>query len=79
MHALRQAAGGARHLVALLGGPAGSEATEHAAAALGNLAAGSQAVKTMLRQVWLHGTMQDPDLQRGRGLDWRPHDRVRFV
>ena len=66
MHAPRQAAGGARHLLALLGGPAGSEATEHAAAALGNLAAGSQAVKTMLRQVWRHGSYPGPEFWLGR-------------
>ncbi|KAK9826748.1 hypothetical protein WJX81_004887 [Elliptochloris bilobata] len=45
------AAGGLPPLVALLGGPAGSEGAEHAAAALGNLAAGGQAVKDALRQV----------------------------
>ena len=41
--------------MALLGGPADSENTEHATAALGNLAAGSQAVKIMMRQVWIYG------------------------
>jgi hypothetical protein len=46
-----QAAGGLAPLVALLAAPAGSEAAESAAAAIGNLAAGGQALKDALREV----------------------------
>jgi hypothetical protein len=46
-----QAAWGLAPLVALLAAPAGSEAAESAAAAIGNLAAGGQALKDALREV----------------------------
>lgn len=46
-----QAASGLLPLVALLSAPAESEAAEFAAAAIGNLAAGGQALKDALRQV----------------------------
>lgn len=46
-----QAASGLLPLVALLSAPADSEAAEFATAAIGNLAAGGQALKDALRQV----------------------------
>ncbi len=51
LRSVMQAASGLLPLVALLSAPAESEAAEFAAAAVGNLAAGGQALKDALRQV----------------------------